>query len=180
MLDLQNQNEKERYEAGKLLISEVFQKLSELDICVNAGVSNYSMGYLSITRAFKQAEEAIHIGNKVEAEKRLFYYEDYLLYYMLIKAISKAELEELYEESWKVIDEFDEKNHMNFAETLEAYINCNMNAAEAAEKLYIHRNTMLYRMEKIRDLLKVEKFNGEQNLFLLIGLAAKRVLFEIM
>ena len=41
-------------------------------------------------------------------------------------------------------------------DTLEAYLECNGNAQDASERLFIHRNTMRYRLDKIKHLLNMD------------------------
>ena len=47
----------------------------------------------------------------------------------------------------------DEVNKSNLCETLEMYINHNCNAKETAESMFIHRNTLNYRLGKIQEIL---------------------------
>lgn len=44
----------------------------------------------------------------------------------------------------------------SYISTLEAYLDSNCSLAAAAEKMFIHRNTMVYRVNKIRELLKID------------------------
>lgn len=52
--------------------------------------------------------------------------------------------------------EYDKKNETFFLKTLETYIMCNGNINKASAQLYIHRNTCVYRMEKIKELFNIE------------------------
>lgn len=47
----------------------------------------------------------------------------------------------------------DELNNGNLSETLENYLNCNCNAKKTAEEMFLHRNTLNYRLKKIREIL---------------------------
>ena len=49
--------------------------------------------------------------------------------------------------------EYDEKYHKNLLATLEIYLLTNCNYVKTAQLMYLHRNTLAYRMEKIRELL---------------------------
>lgn len=50
----------------------------------------------------------------------------------------------------------DNESHTPYVQTLEAYLHSNCNLVKAAESLYIHRNTMVYRMDKIRELMHID------------------------
>ena len=47
----------------------------------------------------------------------------------------------------------DELNDGNLSETLENYLNCSCNAKKTAEEMFLHRNTLNYRLKKIREIL---------------------------
>lgn len=55
-------------------------------------------------------------------------------------------------------------------ETLEVYINCNNQIAVTAEKLDIHRNTLLYRLKKIKEISQLDPLNFMELNYLMIGL----------
>lgn len=44
-------------------------------------------------------------------------------------------------------------------ETLEAYADCNMRMTVAAEKLFVHNHTVMYRLEKIKEQTKLDPRN---------------------
>lgn len=51
--------------------------------------------------------------------------------------------------------DYDERYHTDFIHTLQTYLECDRNAAKAAEKLHLHRSTFFYRMKKLEELLDV-------------------------
>lgn len=54
--------------------------------------------------------------------------------------------------SLQILQKEDEEKNTEFYETLKTYFLCGHNAVETANVLHIHRNTLVYRLEKIRDL----------------------------
>jgi purine catabolism regulator len=61
-------------------------------------------------------------------------------------------------------------------ETVEVYLACNGNLSEAARRLHLHRNSLLYRLHHIRDLLGHDLDNPELRLALQLALKGRRVL----
>ena len=51
------------------------------------------------------------------------------------------------------LDEHDQSNGSDYIEFLEAYLKNNGNINETAEKMFIHRNTVVYKIKKINELL---------------------------
>ena len=60
--------------------------------------------------------------------------------------------------------------------TLEAYFKANGNVSEASKNLFIHRNTFIYRLEKIKEILKTDLNDAEQNFNYQLALKIYRIL----
>ena len=65
--------------------------------------------------------------------------------------------------------DYDEQNKTNLVETLEQYFQCNSNISTAAKRMYLHRNTFIYRIEKIKGILGSELKDPEEMLELQMG-----------
>ncbi|MBQ1289387.1 MAG: helix-turn-helix domain-containing protein, partial [Erysipelotrichaceae bacterium] len=72
--------------------------------------------------------------------------------------------------------DYDRKNNSNLTTTLYVYLDNFGNTAKSAELLYIHKNTLLYRMQKIKEILHCELENGEEILRVMMSLRIIRVL----
>lgn len=55
----------------------------------------------------------------------------------------------------RLIEE-DEKNHTELYQTLKTYLFCENNITETAKMMHVHRNTLVYRLKKISDMLQVD------------------------
>ena len=69
------------------------------------------------------------------------------------------------------MQDHDERYHTDFIHTLRTFLDCDRNAAKAAEKLHLHRSTFFYRMKKLEELLGVSL--GDSKLLLLYELSFK-------
>ena len=69
------------------------------------------------------------------------------------------------------MQDHDERYHTDFIHTLRTFLDCDRNAAKAAEKLHLHRSTFFYRMKKLEELLGVSL--GDSKLMLLYELSFK-------
>lgn len=69
-----------------------------------------------------------------------------------------------------IVDERAGKTHL--LETLRVYFACNGNVAQTAKQLFIHRNTLLYRLERIRQVGNVDLDDAETRLQLQLALRA--------
>jgi DNA-binding PucR family transcriptional regulator len=74
------------------------------------------------------------------------------LYSVLKNQLSKKEMERYVEEVLGPIKEYDRYNDTNMEEVLKTYLDCNGSVQEAAKKMYVHRNTINYKIKKIESL----------------------------
>ena len=71
---------------------------------------------------------------------------------------------ELYTLSIRSLVEYDKQNATNMVETLDCYFACNCNVSETAKALFIHRNTLIYRIDKIKSILGRDLKDSEEQL----------------
>ena len=105
-------------------------------------------------------------------------FEDTGAYRLLLPAMSEdpAELQRFYEETVAPLVAYDDQYETDLVQTLETFLDADGNVAGTAQRLYTHRHTVRYRLERCRDLtgLDVASTDGRERLGL--GLKAMRVL----
>ena len=62
------------------------------------------------------------------------------------------------------LESYDRKNNTELLGTLHAYLACHRNLSDAAASLYIHRNTLRGRLDRINDLIRVD-FDDAETVF---------------
>ena len=72
----------------------------------------------------------------------------------------------------KPLLDFDRQNNTELVHTLHIYLTCNYNATQAAKILYLHRNTMLNRLEKIKEILQTDFNNSAENMLIYLSLSS--------
>jgi DNA-binding PucR family transcriptional regulator len=99
-------------------------------------------------------------------------------YRLLLPAMSEdpAELQRFYAETVEPLVVYDEQYATDLVQTVEAFLEADGNVAGTAAKLFTHRHTIRYRLERVRELsgLDVASTDGREKLSL--GLKAMRVL----
>ena len=99
-------------------------------------------------------------------------------YRLLLPAMSEdpAELQGFFDETVAPLVTYDEQYETELVRTLETFLDADGNVARAAEKLFTHRHTIRYRLDRVRELsgLDVSSTDGRERLSL--GLKAMRVL----
>jgi sugar diacid utilization regulator len=99
-------------------------------------------------------------------------------YRLLLSAMSEnpAELRRFYAETVEPLVAYDEQYETDLMRTLETFLEADGNVAGTAQRLFTHRHTIYYRLERVRDLsgLDVSSSDGREKLSL--GLKSMRVL----
>ncbi|MCW2957395.1 MAG: hypothetical protein JWP18_198, partial [Solirubrobacterales bacterium] len=99
-------------------------------------------------------------------------------YRLLLPAMSEdpAELQRFYAETLEPLVAYDEQYETDLVQTVEAFLDADGNVAGTAARLFTHRHTIRYRLERVRELsgLDVGSTDGREKLSL--GLKAMRVL----
>lgn len=126
----------------------------------HAAIGNFSEFLTSLPPMYHQTKSALQLGMTMDPEGRVYFYEDYSMYQIVEMAEQSARqylgsrnIVHLCHPSLISLVMYDNKTGGNLTDVLYTYLCCERNAAEAAKALYIHRNTMLYKVKKIEDVM---------------------------
>ncbi len=116
------------------------------------GVSNFTDDIYKFQTLHRQAEMALTIGLTEKPMEWIHWFSRYTLQYIYNMLTSNSDLGQLYSPIYYRLERYDKENGSSYLETLRVYLNCNMNAVQAAKELYIQRSTMIYRLKRIREI----------------------------
>ena len=88
--------------------------------------------------------------------------------YLLGKCTEVLEPEVVCSRAVLDLKKYDQEHKTDYYLTLKTYITCQMNAVQAAKKLFIHRSTFFYRMAHIKELVQIDLEDPDQLLYLLM------------
>ncbi|HEY7142002.1 MAG TPA: helix-turn-helix domain-containing protein, partial [Methylomirabilota bacterium] len=128
---------------------------------------------------YRAGKEALLAANVAEAEGHsLLAFEDTGAYRLLLPAVSEdpGELERFYEETLAPLVAYDDQYETDLVATVEAYLENDGNVAQTAARLFTHRHTVRYRLERVRELAGHDITSSEGREKLSLGLKAMRVL----
>jgi sugar diacid utilization regulator len=145
------------------------------------GRSRFAADPADLPRA---GNEALLAANVAEGDAtpdegpRVMAFDDTGAYRLLLSAMSEdpAELQRFYAETIEPLVAYDEQYETDLVITVEAFLDADGNVAGTAQRLFTHRHTIRYRLERVRELsgLDVGSTDGREKLSL--GLKAMRVL----
>ncbi|MBP3893147.1 MAG: helix-turn-helix domain-containing protein [Atopobiaceae bacterium] len=136
---------------------------------LTVGVSNIFTSIVDTRKAYEQARAAVRYGEMASNaldDGGLYRYCDYAYMHMLDITGRRIDLLSLCHPALLSLLEYDEEHKSELIETLFCYLQVAGSTARAAELLSLHKNTMLYRLGRIRKQLGMDLTSGE-DLFML-------------
>lgn len=147
----------------QMLAQNFLELMQEQEFDVTIGISMHSDDITQIPIAFRQAINIISLGANVQPHTLVHNYEDLQIYHMLDSTLTMDELRAFADLVWPLYLQ-DQENNTNFIETLDVFIRCKFNMTQAAAELFLHRNSLAYRINKIKDILGMS-IEQQQDLF---------------
>lgn len=129
---------------------------------VNAGVGSVFNELNELMKSFKEAESAIEYARKYKNEKGLILFNQYKIQALLNNVSDKVNLINYCDEVLETIRLHDEINHTAYIKTLRCYLYNDLNPSQTAAEMYIHKNTVLYRLTRLNELFGINLDNLQQ------------------
>lgn len=136
------------------------EKLKDLSLKenLNIGISWAFSDIFQFKRYFYQSVTCIKQKQYFFQDEQIHDYTDFSFYDMLLKITDKTSLENYCHPALEILSTYDK----DFYLTLRTYLECNKNVNETADKLFIHRNTLNYRIKRIKELTGLNLDNPKE------------------
>lgn len=143
-------------------------------ISMKAGVGTAYEYIEDFKKSYQEAKNALAISKIVTKEQKVYFYENLGIYSLIAQITNGKFLDDYIESRIGKLIKADQMQEGELCETLETYLEHNCNANATAEALFIHRNTMRYRMDKIKRILDDDINDMSMFLELKLAFAIKR------
>lgn len=137
---------------------------------LKAGKSREFCNISKIRNYYLQASSALELGKNSDQELHYYKFEDYCLDYILKNSSQDLIPESLCPSGLIQMKEYDKIHDTQYILTLKTYFDQKFNATHAAKKLYIHRTTLLDRLDRISGFLNMDLDDPRTCLYLMISL----------
>ena len=117
----------------------------------------------------KQSLKAIELGRHMNRECNLYHYKNYLFEHMLSTCSDQQELYQFCHPSFFLLREYDRRNNTSYLKFLYQYLENTNNPCGVITTLNIHRNTLKYRLDKIKGIMNVDLRDSKQLLLLYLS-----------
>lgn len=146
-------NVKERIKTAieSIIESEFIRKQCSAKIMIAAG--SFIGNLKDVHKSYHSAKETQRIQQKMSNKADYYFYEDLHLYRLISQMSKHINLQEFAEEYLQPVIHYDQKYNGKLLETLKVYLECNGSKQEAASRLYIVRQTLYHRLQKLENIL---------------------------
>lgn len=120
---------------------------------VRIGIGSAYQEIEDLKKSYVEAKNALGILGNIHRDQNIFFYENLGIYSMIAQIDNPHFMTEYVKNTLGPLIKADQMQEGSLLGTLEAYLRNNCNANATAESLFIHKNTLRYRMDKIRRIL---------------------------
>ena len=125
--------------------------------------------------SYRDAVQAMELAERLQTDTPL-YIGDLGVYQLILSLSDRDKLTEFCQKTLGDLSNYDNKQSADLVKTLEAFFNCHGNLSQTAEELIVHRNTLLYRMNRINEIASIDLDRPETRLALHLALTIRRLL----
>ena len=157
----------------KLARSIVDTLSSEFYTHASVGIGTVVTGVKELARSFKEAQVAIEVGKVFDTDKTIVSYDNLgiaRLIYQLPTTLCEMFLKEVFRKG--SIESLDQETLF----TIQRFFENNLNVSETSRKLFVHRNTLVYRLEKIKKVTGLDLREFDDAIIFKVALMVKKYL----
>ena len=146
---------------------------SELYLKCVIGIGTVVSQLKDLSRSLKEAQVAIEVGHVFEPEKTILNYENLgigRLIYQLPTTMCEMFLSEVFKKG--SVESLGQETMM----TIQKFFENNLNVSETSRKLFVHRNTLVYRLEKIKKITGLDLREFDHAIVFKVALMVKKYL----
>ncbi|MGE5632650.1 MAG: PucR family transcriptional regulator [Caulobacteraceae bacterium] len=149
---------------------------TELMVKAQIGIGSIVDNIRDIRRSYMEAQTALHIGSIFENDKEINNYNNLgigRLIYQLPTTMCKLFLKEVFKKG--SLDSLDQETVI----TIQKFFENNLNVSETSRQLYVHRNTLVYRLDKIQKITGLDLRNFDDAITFKVSMLVKKYLDKV-
>ena len=132
------------------------QMRTEHGVRMSIGVGNPCQQISDYRRGFAEATEALQMGQNLNRDGGVTHFNDLGVYRYLYKIARMDDLRDMYQDQVAHIANYDRRKGTDLLDTLETYLECAGNLTKTSNRLFVHRNTLIQRLERLQSLCEID------------------------
>jgi GAF domain-containing protein/sugar diacid utilization regulator len=132
------------------------QMRTENGVRLSIGIGNLCQSISDYRRGFAEASEALQMGQNLNQDGGVTHFNDLGVYRYLYKIARMDDLRDMYQDQVARIANYDRRKGTDLLDTLETYLECAGNLTKTSNRLFVHRNTLIQRLERLQSLCDID------------------------
>lgn len=137
---------------------------------ITVGVGNYFPDLVGLGQSYREAALALELGERMWGANKVYHTNNLGIAGIIVETSPAKKLDFTDRLLGPLLP------HQELIKTMEQFYNSNLNLTDAADELKIHRNTLIYRLDKITSMVGLDPRNFQEAVQIYIALLIKRIL----
>lgn len=155
-------------------MEEIFTRLmdtvyKEIDLNCLVGIGQIVKNLTDVRLSYEDAKKCVQFLQSTYHHQKILNYQQLGPYRIFLKA-DREELRDYTREIVGPLQDYDENHRTELLKTLKIYLDSNQSLKDSAAALFVHTNTVKYRLKIINELLNIEKLSGKKAFECQLGL----------
>lgn len=156
------------------VINEMYKRAKKrLHYTLHLGIGSKMADFRNIILSYKRAIAACKMAKQFNYPQ--IYFDDMGVYQLLFIIEDQGVLKQMYRSMLGVLIDYDQKHNTQLEETLYQYLKFDSNQKAMAESLFMHRNTINYRLNKIKELTECQLDSFEEKMPYMLAFYIKEI-----
>lgn len=171
VLDFQN-NVQDEYEKETCIdiVKDIAEAIKQsYNITPYTGIGRCYKNLDDLWKSMEESKKALSFARIFNNDK-IIHYDNLGIFRLLCMEHQESEIRRFYKETIESLRQYDEQKDGELINTLRMYFECGGNLKKVSEKMYIHYNTILYRINKIQQITNLDLSNPNDRLNLEVSL----------
>lgn len=155
-----------------------WQEVQKYRICESVffgGIGSVAENMVGIGQSFAQAEQIKRLQKKRHQKNQMMTYGEMGLYKLLFSLEGQPVLTEYYEETIGALEKYDHANETDYGYFLKKYFELGCSVQDLAAELHMHRNSVIYKIHKVEEILRMSLNTPENRTKLMIALMIREI-----
>ncbi len=146
-----------------------------LGMNVSVGIGSVVSEIYDIKTSYEESQKALIISKKLFGQKHCVLFNDIRVYSMLLELAERPEWEEIMSSAYDKLKKVDSENNSELLKTFKYLLDYDNNTDLVAGNMFVHKNTILYRRKKIKEVLGYNPFTKEDRFSFEVGRIIERL-----
>jgi sugar diacid utilization regulator len=143
---------------------------------LHAGISRPFRTIAYLKEHYIQSLDALYFGSHIDSERSIYFYDNYSIYQVARVCSNTSDLKRFCHPKLVCLMEYDAEHNTSFSESLYVYLKNSRNITNAAEALHLHRNSFIYHLKRIEEILNLSL--SDSDILLHIELSFRLIEYE--